>query len=142
MKKENDGYPSLKQFSLILVVLFLFYLAFAPRGLQLDSDLQKVQVLTLENEGYHRINVLGTGSMEPLIPRGGAKVIVKRVDSIDELRIGNVLVYTTEYRKRGVAHRLISIKNETLEMKGDSTDEIEEVDFYDGILKVYSVVRL
>lgn len=131
---------------IFLVSLFILsYLALFPESCPLlDTKLKNdVKVVTDQTEGFFVSDVFDTGSMRPLIPPGGARAIIKRVEGIDELHPGNILVFYPEWRNAGLMHRLIAITGETLSLKGDSSNEIQLVDFKNGtIFKVYALVSL
>ncbi len=130
-----------------MFLILLLYLVLFPNNCPALNDTLRddTTVITgeeLKVDDYYVIQILGTGSMEPLISEGGAKAIVKRVENISELRIGNLLAFYPPYLRFGRAHRLIDINGETLELKGDSSNEIQFEDCCDDIYKIYALVKL
>lgn len=80
----------------------------------------------MSNE-YHtpKFNTCVGPSMFPTL-RSGDSYVLKKYDSILNLKAGDVIVYAHPYEAMDVVHRIIKIKGEKIITRGDNNNKVDE----------------
>jgi signal peptidase I len=103
----------------IVIVTLIAMLALIGAGLIYASNSANIDSLNL--------NVVASGTMEPILYRGDIVVVDKNPNNI---QVGDIVIYNPTWFPNPVIHRVISIKNEPngtvlYEMKGDNNFELD-----------------
>lgn len=88
----------------IIIALILAYGLYDTVGLALGTEIPVVAVTS--------------GSMEPTLQRGD--LIVVKGQEFQDIEVGNIIIYQTDYTGVPIIHRVIAKDQNTLETKGDN----------------------